>query len=73
MVKYAIINEKNLFFEVTEHHGNFVFVAEDPTRAYKVGDIAAAKKLITKIKNHPMTNKEACRVAKLTTTVEIVK
>lgn len=72
MIEYAIVNGKNLYFEITEHHGNFVFVSEDPTRAYKVKDKASAKKLITRIKNHNTTRSEVCRVAKITTTVEIL-
>ena len=72
MIEYAIVNDKNLYFEITEHHGNYVFVTDNPIRAYKLKDKHSAKKLIKQINNHPMTREEICRIAKITISVEIV-
>jgi len=73
LIEYAIVNDKNLYFEVTERHANFVFVTDNPIRAYKVKDKPLAKKLIKQINNHPMTSEENCRIAKITISVEIVE
>jgi len=73
LIEYAIINDKNLYFEVTERHGNFVFVTDNPIRALKVKDKILAKNIIKQIKEHPSTNEENCRIARIITTVEIIE
>jgi len=58
---YVIRNEQNKYFEITEYHGNYVFVSNNPLYAQRYIDLKVANKEVKRLnKDFRTCNEKLC-------------